>query len=377
MSVIGIASVSPALPGIAEQFSVEAKDFGLILSVFAIPGIVLTPILGIISDRYGRRIVIVPTLLLFGVAGFMCALTDSFEMLLVFRFLQGVGAAALGALNVALIGDLFEGADRPRVMGINHSVLSIGTALFPVIGGVLASASYKYVFYMPLLAIPIAVYVFFFLDVDVKGQESHIKKYLGNFVRLLKNRNLISLLIVSVSIFVILMGPFLTYVPYIAGEKFKINPTMIGLILASMSATTSLVGYFLDKFLKRFTHERLLKFGLIGYAVSMGLVPFYSDWYMLFLTTIIFGASLSFVLPNSQSMIIKFSDENNRALLMSFNRMISQVGQAFGPILSGVVLTVFSDSIGISSIYYVTVAFIILILIIFSLLYSKQEGFAK
>lgn len=376
MAVLGIASVSPALPDIAEQFNIAEKDFGLIISVFAIPGILLTPILGFLSDRYGRKIVIVPALLLFGVAGFMCSLADTFETLLLFRFLQGVGAASLGALNVALIGDLFAGPDRPKIMGYNHSVLSIGTATFPIIGGILADISYRYVFYMPLIAIPIALYVLFFLDLDVKGKSHHVTKYFNSFVDLLKNKNLIALLLISISLFILLMGPFITYVPYIAKERFALEPTIIGLILASMSISTSLTAYFLGRFLKKFQHETLLKVGLLGYGLALGLIPLYSDWYMLFISTAIFGVSHSFVLPNSQSMIIKFSDENNRALLMSFNRMLSQVGQALGPVLGGLVFVYFADGIGVNGIYITAIIFALFILTIFSLLYNKPKELA-
>lgn len=376
MAVLGIASVSPALPGIAEHFNLADEDFGLIISVFAIPGILLTPVLGFLSDKFGRKIVIVPALLLFGVAGFMCSVAETFEMLLFFRFLQGVGAASLGALNVALIGDIFAGPDRPRIMGYNHSVLSIGTATFPIIGGILSGISYEYVFYMPLVAIPIAIYVLFFLDLDVKGKSHQTRLYFSSFLKLIKNRNLLTLLIVSISLFIILMGPFITYVPYVAKERFALEPTFIGIILASMSISTSLTAYFLGKFLKRFQHESLLKIGLLGYGLALGMIPLYSEWYMLFISTAIFGISHSFVLPNSQSMIIKFSDENNRALLMSFNRMLSQVGQALGPVLSGAVFVYFSDGIGVDGIYIVSVVFAVSILTIFSFFYNKPEELA-
>ncbi|MEZ4724967.1 MAG: MFS transporter [Candidatus Kapaibacterium sp.] len=376
MAVLGIASVSPALPGIAEHFNLADEDFGLIISVFAIPGILLTPVLGFLSDKFGRKIVIVPALLLFGVAGFMCSVAVTFEMLLFFRFLQGVGAASLGALNVALIGDIFAGPDRPRIMGYNHSVLSIGTATFPIIGGILSGISYEYVFYMPLVAIPIAIYVLFFLDLDVKGKSHQTRLYFSSFLKLIKNRNLLTLLIVSISLFIILMGPFITYVPYVAKERFALEPTFIGIILASMSISTSLTAYFLGKFLKRFQHESLLKIGLLGYGLALGMIPLYSEWYMLFISTAIFGISHSFVLPNSQSMIIKFSDENNRALLMSFNRMLSQVGQALGPVLSGAVFVYFSDGIGVDGIYIVSVVFAVSILTIFSFFYNKPEELA-
>lgn len=99
MVALGIASVSPALPGIAEHFSLAEKDYGLIISVFAIPGILLTPVLGFLSDRFGRKIVIVPALLLFGVAGFMCSLAETFEMLLLFRFFTRSGCCFIRSVE--------------------------------------------------------------------------------------------------------------------------------------------------------------------------------------------------------------------------------------------------------------------------------------
>ena len=375
MAVLGIASVSPALPDIASEFDVADKDYGLIIAVFAIPGILLTPVFGFLSDKFGRKVVVVPALLLFGIAGFLCSIADTFSLLLSFRFLQGVGAASLGALNVALIGDIFPPESRPKIMGFNHSILSLGTGAFPIIGGLLSDISYRYVFYMPLAAIPIAIYIALFLDVNIRTTRSQFGLYFKSFTNVLKDKNLVVLLLVSVSLFIILMGPFLTYVPFVAKERFALEPSSIGIVLASMSLSTSITAYFLGKILKKFKHKSLLQLGLLGYGLALGLIPFYSDWYMLFVSTAIFGVAHSFVLPNSQSMIIKFSTEDNRALLMSFNRMISQVGQALGPVLAGTIITLYSDNIGIDGVYYTAIIFSITIFLIFTFTY-KNKGLA-
>src|SRR3712207_7363843 len=72
----------------------------------------MTPLLGVLSDRYGRKKILVPALILFGLAGGACAFARSFELLLALRFFQGMGAAALGTLNVTVIGDIYEGRER-------------------------------------------------------------------------------------------------------------------------------------------------------------------------------------------------------------------------------------------------------------------------
>ena len=92
------------------------------------PGVFLTPVAGVLSYKFGRKTVLIPSLLLFGVAGGACALVSEFELLFGLRLLQGVGAAALGATTkVTLIGDLFVGREWTAALGYNSCVLSTGT----------------------------------------------------------------------------------------------------------------------------------------------------------------------------------------------------------------------------------------------------------
>jgi ACDE family multidrug resistance protein len=106
MAVLGTSSVTPAFPEVAQEFGITRGQVGLLITVFTLPGVLLTPVLGALSDRFGRRKILIPSLMLFGIAGGACAFAPDFDLLLAFRALQGVGAASLGAMNVTLIGDL-------------------------------------------------------------------------------------------------------------------------------------------------------------------------------------------------------------------------------------------------------------------------------
>ena len=103
MAVLGSSSVTPAFPEIRQEFGVSADQVGLLITVFTLPGVLLTAVAGALSDRVGRRKILIPSLMLFGLAGGACALAPTFEMLLVLRTLQGFGAAALGAMNVTVL----------------------------------------------------------------------------------------------------------------------------------------------------------------------------------------------------------------------------------------------------------------------------------
>jgi len=135
MAVLGVSSISPAFTSVSQRFNISETSVGLLITVFTLPGVFLTPVFGVLADRWGRKKVLVPSLFLFAIAGGACAFAPNFNILLLFRFFQGIGAASLGSLNQTLIGDIYTGKERAAAMGYNASVLSIGTASYPVLGG--------------------------------------------------------------------------------------------------------------------------------------------------------------------------------------------------------------------------------------------------
>ncbi len=117
MSVLGVASITPAFPRIIRDLGIEPRQVGLLITIFTFPGMILAPFLGVLADRYGRKRILVPSLLLFGLAGSACGFAGNFHVLLVLRFFQGTGAAALASLTGTIIGDLFPGRETAAAMG--------------------------------------------------------------------------------------------------------------------------------------------------------------------------------------------------------------------------------------------------------------------
>ena len=150
MAVLGVSSITPAFPKIAQVMNISQETVGLLITVFTLPGVILTPVFGILADRFGRKRILVPSLILFGIAGGAGAFTSDFNTLLNLRFIQGIGAAALGSLNSTLIGDIYSGKERIEAMGYNASVLSVGTATYPT-WGALAMFGWNFPFILPVL----------------------------------------------------------------------------------------------------------------------------------------------------------------------------------------------------------------------------------
>lgn len=211
MAVLGVASISPALPKVAQTLDLSQNQVGLLITAFTLPGIALTPVLGILSDRIGRRRVIVPSLFLFGVTGTAVALVPSFQAALALRFLQGMGAAALGTINVTMIGDLYSGRQRTEAMGYNASVLSLGTGSYPAIGGLLATFGWHYPFLLPAAAVPIGLLVLSWLNNPEPRSERGMRQYFADLFRSVRSRRVMGLLTATLATFTILYGAQVTH----------------------------------------------------------------------------------------------------------------------------------------------------------------------
>ncbi len=103
--VLGNAMVAPALPDIARALSVDDTGIGLVVAAASLPGVVVAPIIGVAADRLGRRAVVVPCLVVFGLGGLAAMAAPNFGVLIAARFGQGFGAAGLVNLAVVMIGD--------------------------------------------------------------------------------------------------------------------------------------------------------------------------------------------------------------------------------------------------------------------------------
>jgi MFS family permease len=311
---------------------------GLLITVFTLPGIFLAPVLGVLADLWGRKRILVPALMLFGIAGGACGFVRDFNLLLALRFLQGMGAASLASLNVTIIGDLYSGNELAAAMGYNATVLNIGTASYPAIGGILATLGWFYPFFLPFIAIPMGFLVLFSLKNPGPKNRQGLKVYLGNAWKGIKSRQILILFLTSIVTFIILYGPYLTYLPILLSHSFQASSFTIGIIMSIMSLTTAVSSSQLGRLSKRYSHKTLLLSAFIFYAVALVIIPFIHSLWLLPLPIIIFGMGHGMTYPNIQTLLAALAPSENRGAFMSINGMVLRLGQTLGPVLMGIVL---------------------------------------
>jgi MFS family permease len=338
MAVLGVSSITPAFPQIAQGLDLTPKAVGLLVAVFTLPGAVLSPILGVMGDRFGRKHVLVPSLLLFAVAGTACGFARQFELLLALRFVQGVGAAALGALNVTVVGDLYSGWKRTRAFGYNAGVLSIGTAVYPAVGGALALLGWYYPFFLPVLALPVALMVMVRLRNPEPVNEQRLGDYLRNALVALRRPQVLGLFLAGLMTFVILYGAFLTYLPFLLERSFGASALVIGLVMSGASVATAVASFKLGRLAKRFSERNLVLAGFACYAVAILGIPFAPNMWLMLPLIMLYGAANGMNIPSILTLLSDLAPREYRAAFMSVNGMVLRVGQTLGPLVAGAML---------------------------------------
>ncbi|MBN1820881.1 MAG: MFS transporter, partial [Prolixibacteraceae bacterium] len=326
-AVMGVASITPTFPQVIRHYNLTAKQIGYLITVFTFPGIFTTLFLGILADRFGRKAILIPSMLLFGIAGFLCVFQISYEGLLIMRFFQGIGAGSLGALNVTLIGDLWEGNKRTLAMGYNASVLSIGTASFPAIGGLLAASDWRYAFGLPILILPLSAIVFFRLKTPPVKKDIALKEYITKVWNTIKQKKALGLFAVNILVFIILYGAFLSFFPLLMEERFQANSKVIGIALSIASVTTAVFSILLGKVRKHFKPHTLMYFSSFVYMASLTVLAFAGNWFLLIIAILLFGAAHGFFIPNIQTVLVGFAPLSERAAFMALNGMVLRIGQ--------------------------------------------------
>lgn len=340
MAVLGVSSITPAFPKIVKELGISPQAVGSLITVFTLPGVLLTAVLGILADQFGRRKILVPALMIFALAGGACAFARDFNLLLALRFFQGVGAAGLGAMNVTIIGDLYSGKERTAAMGCNSSVLSVGTAVYPAIGGALATLAWYYPFVLPLAAIPVGLAVLFSLHNPEPKNVQDFRQYLRTTGQIIASRRVVGLFAVSTITFIILYGSYLTYFPLFIEDSFAVSPFIIGLIMSVSSIATAVASAQLGRLAKLSSERTLIAAGCILYAVALVTVPFVSNIWLLLIPTVVFGVAQGINIPSLMALLAELAPREQRGALMSINGMVLRLGQTLGPLIMGAVFVV-------------------------------------
>lgn len=330
---LDIPFVSPALPVIAEHFSVTDARASLLLSAYAAPGILSTPVFGVVADRYGRRPVLVTGLLLYGVFGVAIGFADTFTQVLALRVLQGVlGASVLTTIALTLVGDRYAGTRRDATMGVATGVTALGAAVYPAVGGALAEVAWNVPFYGYAVTIPVAVLAFVALrepPVDPYGGAG--LAYFRDALRSLPRRRATLLFGTAVASALVTFGAIFAGATFMLAADYGLSAGRIGLFTGATLFATAVVSSLNGRIAPYADHATLIAVGFVGYSVGLVGTWVASSPRGVLAALLVVGISHGLVLPSVPSALSALSPGRFRGGVLSVRTSLLLVSQTVGP----------------------------------------------
>jgi MFS family permease len=351
MGALGTALVSPVLDSLTGPFGVSAAQIGLVVTAVAAPSVVLIPLSGVLTDRFGRKPVLVAGLLGFGGGGFAIAFTTDFAVVLALRAVQGIAFAGVTPVIITSLGDLYDGDAEATAQGIRFGTSGLSQAVFPAVAGAVVVLAWQYPFYIYALALPIAVGVALFFEepaavVAEGGGAASGRDYVAGLARLAGRRRALGYLVAR-SVVVLPFIGFLTYNSIVVGRLQGGTPGQAGLLVALFSVVYAVAATQAGRITARFERVTvplvvanvLLGAGLAGFALAPSVVAATPA-----VSAMGLGVGVTFSLY--RSIITGLAPQEFRGGLVSLSESGGRVMATLAPLGIGAALALTEPSLG-------------------------------
>ena len=370
---LGNSMLIPVLPILEKKVGITSFQSSMIITSYSVAAIFLIPVAGYLSDRYGRKKVILPSLILALIGGLIAGfaswkLDNPFTWIIIGRILQGVGASGAMPIVLPLVGDLYKDDDEKTssCLGIIETSNTFGKVLSPILGSVFAA----FLWFLPFFSISVfslisIVLIFFFVKVPKeKDDPIKLKEFIGNVKKTFKTEGkwLFTVFLIGVYAMLILFG-MLFFLSENLEKIHDIKGIKKGFVLAIPLLLLCIASFITGRKIKGNlkTIKKMMIICLIATSISVVFVGYTKEKLFLLLTvTTIVGISIGAILPVLDAIITENIEKEQRGTVSSFYSSARFIGVAAGPPVMSLVM---KDYLNVSYIASGVIGLLILFLV--------------
>ncbi|CAH1058646.1 MFS transporter [Paenibacillus pseudetheri] len=345
---IGFSIIMPVVPFLVQPYTSSSGEQAIVVtmltSVYAVCVFFAAPILGALSDKYGRRPLLLICLLGSAIGYLVFGIGGALWVLFAGRIIEGITGGSISTI-FAYFADIIPSQQRTKYFGWVSAVVGVGTVIGPTIGGLLARFGYSVPLYFgAIITLLNVVYGFFFMPESL-AKKNRLKEI--TFVRLNPFSQLANLLSMK-NLNRLLVSAFLLWIPngslqavfsQFTMDTFSWKPALIGLMFSIMGLQDIISqGLIMPKLLKKLSDKRIAILGMaseiIGYSF-IALSALFSFYPLFIAGMFIFGFGDSIFGPSFNGMLSKSVDSSEQGRIQGGSQSIQALARMIGPIIGG------------------------------------------
>src|SRR5512139_2271861 len=343
--MLGFGMVIPVFPFLIEELGASGSALGLLVATAALTEFLFGPIWGSISDRVGRKPILMIGMFGYALAMFLFGIANQIGMLIAFRALSGVLSSATITTTMAYIGDSTSEKARGGGMGLLGAVAGAGTVIGPGIGGLLAGGSLKTPFFVSSALALLSVLLVAFLLPESLPRQARVTH--GQKVKLVRFNELwraltgpIGMLLLIAFLATFGTSNFEAIFGLYMLNKLDYGPEQVGGILTLVGAIALIGRGLLTGFVTdRWGEPTVIKTSLLVGALGFILLLLANTYVAVLFTTGIFTFSITFLRPSIHSLTSKRTNVGQGASMGLSNSFVS-LGRVLGPLYAGIVFDI-------------------------------------
>lgn len=330
----------PLLPDMQRDLHTSLSMANLTVTLFTIAMAVMQVVLGPVVDRNGRKKILIPGMIVYVLATIGCMFSFSIEMLLIFRVIQGIGAAAVPLVAATMIGDIFEGKKRAESMATYQMILGISPAIGPLIGGFIGSVfGYSGAFGFAAASAVIMMFITLFLLPETKPTTTTVtEKQFGlqEFGRIFQSK-IGRVVLLSGFVLYDVFYTFIVFLPMILESQYHLGAANIGVFSLALMAL-NLVGSKLSGKLQTKIGSAISLFWISSSIVVCLVIFIFAAKFSLItllLALMLIGFVSGLAMPTMPTLLsAEFVQE--RATAMGVYNFVRYLGMASAPMIGSV-----------------------------------------
>jgi DHA1 family tetracycline resistance protein-like MFS transporter len=369
VNLVGFGIIIPLLPFYAETFGASPFAIGLLFAVFSVAQLIASPALGDLSDRYGRRPVLIFSLVGTVVSLVMMAMAQSLAMLFVARIVDGLSGGNISTAR-AYVADVTEPKDRARAYGIIGAAFGLGFILGPAMGGLLSRISYTApIWAAAAITLVAAVMAWVWLPETVRTATAGSGMPFRNLGSMLQRPGLRRVLVMDFFYWFSFAIFQTTFALFTAG-RFGFDAPQTGYLFAGFGVLGVIVqGVFIRPIVHRLGDRTTFMAGLAFTALGLVSATLAHSVPLFVLALVPLALGIGFGHPTISSMVSRAGRADEQGRVQGAAGAMESLGRALGPVWGNASLQRFGDSVP-----YLSAAVCIGVTLLLTLTYSMTDA---